>query len=287
MFRKLICLGMVLFALPAVAREFPLCMYGVDDPKDLPLLKKAGFTCIQTYRKQPEQLLPLAQAAQKQKLKLVFYPQKIFDSSYEKQAASWPMLAWYLVDEPDVWSWSRARVQELHQQTKQTWPSHDTTLVIGQGRTRIPFYDMADTMMVDWYPVPHLALTSFGDNVAWTLQGMQKLGAGDRPLWGVVQIFDWKEYKQHRPDDQRIGRFPTQAEIRFMSYDGIVNGATGLFYFIFTTKGGTLPAVKPDLWARVNVVSRELAKLRPVLEKGMLTDNPVPVSAPLVLQMRR
>ena len=38
----------------AYAGEFPLCMYGVNDPKDVPTVKQAGFSCFQTYRQEPE-----------------------------------------------------------------------------------------------------------------------------------------------------------------------------------------------------------------------------------------
>jgi len=268
------------------AGNFPLCMYGVNNPADVPLLKKAGFTCIQTYQKEPDKLAPLAKAAQKNKMQVVFFPEAVIKSDYKKAARKWPVLAWYLVDEPDVWSWPREQVTQQHQNTRTAFPKHQTTLVIGQGKTKIPYYDLSDTLMVDWYPVPHLSLTSFGDNVRLAKEGQQKMSTADRPLWGVVQTFDWKEFKQHRPDDKRIGRFPTEDEIRFMSYDGILNGATGLFYFLFTTNGQPLPQAKPELWQRVQNVSKELAKLRTILEKGSVVQNPLQVQAPLAIQTR-
>lgn len=272
---KIILAGICLVSFPALAREFPLCLYGVNDPADVKTVKKAGFSCIQSYTKDPQKLDSLAKAAKKEGLKVVFSPNKLYGTEYEKKAQKWPVLAWYLVDEPDVNHWSRERVQEAHKAAKNAWPKHNTTLVIGQGKTKIPFYDLPDIMMMDWYPVPHLALTSFGDNVRYTKEGMARTNHQDRPLWGVVQIFDWKEFKQFRPDDDRIGRFPTEEEIRFMSYDGIWNGATGLFYFIFTTNKIPLPKAAPEYWDRVKNVVSELSRFRPVLEKGVVTDNPV------------
>jgi hypothetical protein len=206
------------------------------------------------------------------------------NTPYQEQAKSWPVLAWYLVDEPDVKQWSRERVTQLHQQAKLAFPNHSTTLVIGQGKTKIPFYDIPDAMMVDWYPVPHLPLTSFGNQVRYTQEEMKKAGVQTHPLWGVVQIFDWKNFKQYRPDNDRIGRFPTEDEIRFMSYDGILNGATGLFYFIFTHQGDILPKSAPQYWKQVRAVTRQLAQFRPVLEQGTPIENPFPISAPLVMK---
>lgn len=266
------------------ARTFPICIYGINKPEEIQVVKKAGFSCIQSYEQNPEKLASLAQQARKLGLKTVFYPQKVLGSSYEKQAEKWPMLAWYVVDEPDVSRWSRQQVIDIKSKTNQAWPSVETALVIGQGRTRIPFYDLTDNMMVDWYPVPHLELTSFGDNVAWTREGMKAYGAGEHPLWGVVQIFNWKEFKQYRPDHDRIGRFPTEDEIRFMSYDGILNGATGLFFFHLYSFGKPLPEVSPKDWQAVVNVIGELAKMRPIFEKGTLVENPVKVSAPLKMQ---
>lgn len=286
-YRKLLLLFLLALPAPVAALEFPVCMYGVDNPKDLPLLKKAGFTCVQSYQKDPAKLDELAQAAKKHGLKVVFYPDEVYESDFQQKVAAWPVLAWYLVDEPDVAHWTRTRVQNTHQKAKRTWPNHLTALVIGQGRTRVPFYDIPDAMMMDWYPVPHLALTSFGDNVRWTKEGQDTRGKTGASLWGVVQIFNWKEFKQYRPDNDRIGRFPTAEEIRFMGYDGIVNGATGLFYFIFTTNGQPLPTAQPQWWSRVVAATRELSRLRPVLEQGTLIANPVAVAAPLVMQTRQ
>ena len=279
---KFLLAGFLLFAIRAAAAPFPICIYGVNHPADLPVIKEAGFSCIQSYEKSPEKLVPLAAAAAANGMQVVFYPNKIIGSTYQNIAQDWPILAWYLVDEPDVWKWPRSRVIEASEKARSAFPKHPNTLVIGQGRTATPFYDLPDNLMVDWYPVPHLALTSFGDNVRWAKEGQQNTGAGQKPLWGVVQIFNWKEYKQHRPDNDRIGRFPTEDEIRFMSYDGIVNGASGLFYFIFTSQGVALPQAQPEWWARVTAVIKELAALREVLENGTQVPTPVALSAPFV-----
>ena len=280
LFCLLVCGGVM----TSSAREFPLCVYSVSKPEDVAVAKKAGFTCVQSYTLEPEVLSQLAKAAQKEGLKTIFYSRNVLGSAYEKEAASWPVLAWYIVDEPDVAKWSRARVQELERKTKNRWPQHATSLVIGQGRTQTPYYDLTDVMMVDWYPVPHLPLTSLGDQVRWTKQGMQAYGTGDRPLWAVVQLFDWKEFKQYRPDNDRIGRLPTKEELRFMSYDAIANGASGLFYFHFTHYDKTLAEAQPEFWKQTSLLLKELNKFRPVLEKGKFLGQAANVTYPLVLQ---
>jgi len=283
---KLLVITLLLLSCYASAEHFPICLYGVNKPEDIPLVKQAGFTCIRTYSKDSEKLTAIAQTAKANDIQLVIYSDQAVDRPCQEAAKNWPMLAWYLVDEPDVHKWSRKRVAEVHKKSKEIFPHHQTALVIGQGKTAVPYYDLSDILMVDWYPVPHLPLTSFGDNVRLAKEGQRSAGVGDRPLWGVVQAFDWKEHKQHRPDNDRIGRFPTEEEIRFMSYDGIMNGAKGLFYFTFGTKDGTLAAAHPDWWARVTSVSQELNTLLPVLENGKLVDTPFKVNAPLTAQTR-
>ena len=284
MWRNKFCLLISVFLATAAAQSapFPLCIYGITNPAEIKTVKKAGFDCIQTYRTNPPTLAVLAKEAKKHDLQVVFYPDKILGSAYEEQAQTWPVLAWYLADEPDVWNWSRARILEIYNKTKAAFPEHDTALVIGQGKTKTSFYDLPDALMVDWYPVPHLPLVSFGDQLALARQGMLQSGAGTNPLWGVVQIFDWKNYKQHRPDNDRIGRFPTEEEIRFMSYHGIVNGVNGLFYFIFNTANKTLPEAWPKHWEKISNVIRELSRFKAVLENGLAAENPVPIHAPLM-----
>ncbi|MBP5616980.1 MAG: hypothetical protein J6X06_04240 [Elusimicrobiaceae bacterium] len=267
------------------ANEFPLCLYGVNNPADLKLIKKAGFSCVQTYQTDPDKLEALAKEAKKLGLKVVFYPTKILGTSAEQKAQKWPILAWYLVDEPDIHkTWTREKVKEANGATKNAFPQHATTLVISQGKTPIPYYDLTDSIMVDWYPVPHLLLTSFGDNVRFTQEGLTQTHATGHPLWGVVQIFDWKNFKQYRPDNDRIGRFPTAAEIRFMAYDGILNGATGLFFYTFKHLKQPLPQSAPQHWVQVTQVTQELAKFKKILEKGLAVKNPIEIKEPLVLK---
>ena len=281
---KLILTGIGLIALPAIAQEFPLCLYGVDNPKNLKTIKEAGFTCVQTYNKDPKNMEKLAKEAQKQDLKTVFYPNKVLGTKYEKKAQKWPILAWYLVDEPDVNKWSRERVQQAHQAAKKAFPQHDTAIVIGKGRTYPKFYDIPDIMMVDWYPVPHYHMETFGDQVSYMREEMADAGVAHHPAWAVVQAFDWKNYKQYRPDNDRIGRFPTEGEMRFMSYDAIVNGANGLFYFIFTHQGKPLPQIEPEYWQRVASVVQELNEFKKIIEQGTPVDNPVRVREPLAMR---
>ncbi len=283
--KKYVLLLLVLvLSSPLWAREFPLCLYGVTNPDDLKIIKKAGFTCIQTYTTDATTLARLAKEAAKQSLKVVFRPEGIINTKYENKARNWPVLAWYLVDEPDVARLTREQVQAKHQAAKKAFPQHETTLVIGQGRTATAYYDIPDIMMVDWYPVPHYPLETFGDQVGYMREEMTNYNVAEHPAWGVVQIFDWKNFKQYRPDNDRIGRFPTLDEIRFMSYDGIYNGANGLFFYTFNHLKQPMPQSAPEYWQRVQTVLGELAQFKTIIEKGTEVATPVRIRHPLRLK---
>lgn len=75
-------------------------MYGVNSKEDITTVKKVGFNCFQTYKKDFATLSTLATLAKKEGLKAVFYTDEIISEDQIKQANTWPVLAWYLYDEP-------------------------------------------------------------------------------------------------------------------------------------------------------------------------------------------
>ncbi|MDE2236553.1 MAG: hypothetical protein KGK30_01570 [Elusimicrobia bacterium] len=144
-------------------------------------------------------------------------------------------------------------------------------LVVGDGRTAARYAPAADIMMVDWYPVPHLPLESVGWNVRWTIEG-----SGGRPVWAVVQAMNWKDYRQHDPSKPRIGRFPTYTEMRFMAYDAIAEGASGIWFYSYRRPDGSLRSENPEHWGRVTAVVAELAFVRKLVARARPLPSPVP-----------
>lgn len=273
--------GILLFASSFLLAEFTIGLYGVKTSSDIVSAKEAGFNCVQSYISEPATINILAEEALKNDMKLVVYPTKIMSSKYKDAAKKYPIKAWYLFDEPDVWSCSREKLIALEKNTKKKYPDIPTVFVIGEGFTKVPYYDISDILMVDWYPVPHLPLESFGENVALAKQGLIMMEKEKKELWAVVQIFDWKEYKQYRKDDDRIGRFPKKEEIRFMSYDAILNGANGLFYFTCYSGGKPLPESRPKDWAKVVEVIQEMSFVGEIIDNGKEIENPVEIKEPL------
>jgi len=202
---------------------------------------------------------------------MVVYPDQVVHSTWSDMAKSWPVAGWYLVDEPDVQKWPAEKLAEVEKQVKAWSPRQSTTFVIGESSPSTKYGHIGDILMLDWYPVPHLPLASIGDHIAYARQNIPE----GKPLWAVVQAFDWRDSKQRDPKKPRIGRFPTHHEIRFMSYDSIINGATGIFFYRLSKPGGRTLFDVPEEFQAVTRVVRELKSIKPILERGRPLPLPV------------
>src|SRR3989338_4548398 len=130
----LLFLGLVALApFTAAAGDFPLCFYGIGGPQELAVLKQGGFNCFATYVQDPERLAGLAAEAKKLDLKMVAYPDRVIDSDYAKEAKHWPMLAWYLYDEPEVRKLPPAELERLEKRVRDWASGQKTVFVMGEG----------------------------------------------------------------------------------------------------------------------------------------------------------
>jgi len=268
----------------AAGGGFPLCMYGVNSARDLAVIKEAGFNCFHTYNQDPETLAGLAAEAGKLKMKMTAYPDKVMDSAYGEAAKKWPMLAWYLYDEPEVRGIPPAELEKLERKTKAWSPKQRTAFVMGDGNAALTYGAYGDALMTDWYPVPHLKTESVGYHVALvkSAAGIMDAERPDRPVWAVLQAFDWMIYPQRRKE--RVGRYPTFTELRFMTYLALARGANGLFYYTFSQEGKTLDAW-PERWFLFKRLAAEINSLAPVLEKGADTEPPTGLDERLIARV--
>lgn len=252
----------------AAAGDFPLCFYGISGPQELAVLKQAGFNCFQTYVQDPQRLAGLAAEAEKLDLKMVAAPDKVIDSDFAKAAKRWPMLAWYLFDEPEVRKLPVAELEKLDKRVKSWAPKQRTVFVMGEGVAAFTYGGIADALMVDWYPVPHLRLESVGEQVSMVKAGAAIMDTNrkDKPVWAVLQAFDWIGYPQRRKE--RVGGFPTFEQVRTMTYLALVRGAGGIFYFTYNGSDGIPLPSRPERWGIYQRIAAELNALLPVLKKG-------------------
>jgi len=243
----------------APRERFPIGLFNVSDPEHLGRIGEAGFDHVFPTGS-TEQAHKVAMEAGRRGMKVLAAP--AVDS---KDVNRWPAAAWYLQDEPDVNKVSPEKLREIAA-TVREWDSRPQTFTVGQGSEAGPYGAIGDIFMLDWYPVPHLAL----DSVAVEIDKATLLLPKGKPLWFVVQAFDWRD------DNRKIGRFPTYQEVRFMSWLAILHGAKGLFFFRFPKPDGRTLFDEPDHWRAVELVARELKSFQPVLERG------APASLPYV-----
>lgn len=125
--------------------------------------------------------------------------------------------------------------------------------------------DAMDVMGLDPYPITkppgqnHLAMVG-----EWTRIGQDAV-KGSRPLWMVIQYFPFTA----------AGGWPTETDLRAMSWMAIIEGARGLVYWSFGEKGLAWvkdPKDKEARWAELVRVTKEIHALEPVL---LAPDAPV------------
>lgn len=249
--------------------EFPVGFFGVETPEDAAALKGQGFNAIQSYRDDPAAVAALAAEARRRGQLLLVSPRGVMARA--RAAAEFPGVAWYLQDEPDAHGVSRDQLAALERRVKAWAPGSRTAFVVGDGGRAKDYPGVGDAIMVDWYPVPHLPLESAGDHVRRTAEA-----AAGRPVWAVLQAMNWRDFPQRDPKKPRIGRFPDLAEIRFMSYDAVLNGASGVWYFVYTLAPGINLSRTPELLLPVARCARELRAMAPIFARG----RPIPLPFP-------
>jgi hypothetical protein len=121
------------------------------------------------------------------------------------------------------------------------------------------FYRALDIISEDIYPIPEGQYYAYyvGDHA----KKMVELGSIDSvpntPVWMVLQGFSRTD-RSTNPENPIIYAPPTKHELRFMTYDAIVNGATGvIWYGVRSTK--TEAGAK--LWSDLKEIASELRDL--------------------------
>ncbi len=129
------------------------------------------------------------------------------------------LLAWYAIDELPLTMLPRlAARRDLLARLD---PDHPVWVCLNhpyQTRSYLPAFDIAGS---DPYPIPREPIALAGDWTRATVRGC----AGRRGVWMVPQIFSWASY------NRKDGRVPTREEIRNMTWQCIVEGATGIIFF--------------------------------------------------------
>ena len=161
------------------------------------------------------------------------------------------LLAWYISDEPTGNKIMPEQLEEIYKTVKETDPWHPVSIVFMAPFLASKRYSNAtDIVMADPYPLPDLPASMVGD-VAGQLK---EEFTGKKPVWIVPQAFGGGEIWK---------REPTIQEIRSMTYQALINGATGIQYFV--RQGLNFFPKSTATWGECGRMAMEVAELTPWL----------------------
>jgi len=167
------------------------------------------------------------------------------------------LLGWYISDEPNGTNVTPEQLEEIYRTIKENDPWHPVSIVFMSPFIAAKRYaDALDVVMADPYPIPDHPVSMPGD-VADQLRTEFK---GKRPFWIVPQAFGGGEL---------WSREPTIQEIRSMTWQSIINGATGIQYFV--RQGLNYFPKSSAMWSECGRMATEVAELTPWLLSDEMT----------------
>jgi hypothetical protein len=172
------------------------------------------------------------------------------------------LLSWYISDEPNGFKIPPEALEDIYRLVKETDPWHPVTMVFMAPFLSSKKYAGAfDIVMADPYPVPNRPIGMVGD----VTDQLRSEFTWTRPVWMVVQSFGGGEW---------WGREPTFQEIRSMTWQSVVNGATGIQYFV--RQGPNYFPKSVAAWSECSRMAMEIAEISPWL---LSDDEPLKVES--------
>lgn len=190
------------------------------------------------------------------------------------------LLGWYVNDEFGLNMLER--LDRRYALLKRLDPAHPTWGVFMKPAFARHFGANLDVIGVDPYPIAEQGNKPQVDFSRCASEPCDALDASGRkrPLWSVIQAFDWKMYCPTAKNT----RMPTETDLRTMTWQEIASGANGIFYLAFTSlsysgNGGSFE----KHWAALKRVAAEVRAKEELLlsDPGAAFDRPPP---PLVVR---
>lgn len=161
------------------------------------------------------------------------------------------LLGWYIADEPNGYRIPPEQIEEIYKTVKENDPWHPVSVVfMAPFLSSRNYINGLDIVMADPYPIPDLP-ASFVGNITGQLTTEFR---GKRPVWIVPQAFGGGEIWE---------REPTLQEIRSMTWQSIIQGATGIQYFV--RQGLNYFPKSTATWGECGRMAMEVAELTPWL----------------------
>ena len=172
------------------------------------------------------------------------------------------LLAWYISDEPNGFKIPPETLEATYRLVRETDPWHPVSMVFMAPFLASKKYSNAlDIVMADPYPVPNHSV-ELANDVASQLKSEYN---GKNPVWMVLQAFGGGEWWE---------REPTLQEMRSMTWQSIIRGATGIQYFV--RQGQNYFPKSVAAWSECGRMAMEVAELTPWL---LSDEETVPVES--------
>lgn len=159
------------------------------------------------------------------------------------------LLAWYISDEPVGGGVGVETVEKAYKVVKELDPYHPISMVFMTPKKAPAYINAMDIVMADPYPIPEGNILDVGETADWLSQKFP-----NKPVWIVPQAFGGGEWWK---------REPTHQELRYMTWTSLLNGATGIQYFV--RHGMNSFPKSTTAWAECGAVALETAELTPFL----------------------
>ena len=165
------------------------------------------------------------------------------------------LLGWYCCDEMPI-SFIPT-IEERYRLVKRLDPEHPVWIVLDRPQNVRRYIRCFDAIGSDPYPIGAIGADCNRTEMTgeWTATTKEQT-FGLKPVWEVPQAMNWGWYRT--PDPEREYRYPTEQELRNMTWQSVAAGANGLIYYCFHTMRRLLPGdgYKAE-WKKVLAVSRE------------------------------
>lgn len=155
------------------------------------------------------------------------------------------LLSYYINDEPDGQGRPPAILEAAYKLIRELDPYHPVSIVFMMPQKANDFRHTMDIAMTDPYPIPGPA-----DKVMEDLTQYAKAYQYEKSVWLVPQAFGGQEM---------WNREPTGAEIRLMTYMGLIGGAKGIQYYVHAP--GNLNPQSVSAWSAASNVAVETAQM--------------------------
>lgn len=181
-------------------------------------------------------------------------PEKKLNELLEKEVLAFKdhpaLLSWYIADEPILNGTKVEYLESKYNLIKKLDPYHPISMVFMKPKNSPKYTKSFDIMMSDPYPIPDLKITTVGIRSRYLKQKFPN----HKSTWIVPQAFGGGEWWQ---------REPTKQELRNMTYQAVINGATGIKYFV---RNGLNSFPKSTAaWGECGEIALEFAELTPAI----------------------